>query len=151
MKLKLSDWASIAEILGAIAIVVSLLFVGFQISDSNRETRAATVQAALDSEMVFQAEIARYAGTWEKVSTGAPLADGEEARRGIVLFNMMMTLNENRYFQMRSGFLENRTDAIAEGVTWPIYEAWQRSGGYRSRSPEYREYLENERKQRLGE
>jgi hypothetical protein len=66
MKLKLSDWASIAEILGAIAIVVSLLFVGFQISDSNRETRAATVQAALDSEMVFQAEIARYAGTWAR-------------------------------------------------------------------------------------
>ena len=95
-KLKLADWASVAEILGAFAIVVSLLFVGFQINDSNRETRAATAQAALDLEMLFETQIAQYAGTWQKVLTGMSLADGEESRRGIVLFNMMMTLNENR-------------------------------------------------------
>ena len=151
MKFKLSEWASIAEILGAIAIVISLLFVGFQISDSNREARAATVQAALDSEMAFQAEIARYASIWEKVATGMPLAEGEETRRGIVLFNMMMTLNENRFLQMRSGFLEPQPDALALGVTWPIYAVWQGSGGYQSRSPEYREFLENERRRRESE
>ena len=36
MKLKLSEWASIAEVLSAVAIVVSLVFVGLQISDGNR-------------------------------------------------------------------------------------------------------------------
>ena len=54
MKIKLADWASIAEILGAVAIVISLVFVGFQINDGNRETRAATTQAILDSEMFFR-------------------------------------------------------------------------------------------------
>jgi hypothetical protein len=39
MKLKLSEWANIAEVLGAVAIVVSLIFVRVQISDGNRETR----------------------------------------------------------------------------------------------------------------
>ena len=146
-----TKWSAVAEIFGAVAIVVSLSFVGFQVREANRETRAATIQAALDAEMVFQAEIARYAGTWEKVSTGAPLSEGEERRRGIVLFNMMMTLNENRFFQMRSGFLENQPEAVALGVTWPIYEIWQTSGGYASRSPEYREFLELERRQRARE
>lgn len=36
MKLKLSDWASIAEVVGAIAIVISLIYVGVQVNDSTR-------------------------------------------------------------------------------------------------------------------
>lgn len=40
MNQKLSDWASIAEIIGAVAIVVSLLFVGIELRYSN--TLAAT-------------------------------------------------------------------------------------------------------------
>ena len=39
MKIKLAEWASIAEILGAVAIVVSLLFVGFQIQQGNQFAR----------------------------------------------------------------------------------------------------------------
>ena len=42
MKQKLSEIASIAEIIGAIAIVVSLVYVGIQVNDSTRATRSAT-------------------------------------------------------------------------------------------------------------
>lgn len=42
MKLKLSDIGSIAEIVGAVAIVVSLLYVGIQVSDSTLAVRSAT-------------------------------------------------------------------------------------------------------------
>ncbi len=42
MKLKLSNLASIAEIVGALAIVVSLLYVGIQVEDSTRAVRSAT-------------------------------------------------------------------------------------------------------------
>ena len=136
--LKLAEWASIAEILGAVAVVVSLLFVGFQINDGNRETKAATAQAVLDAEMFFQAEILRYAGTWEKVGTGVPLAEGEEMRRGIVLYNMLHTHNENRYKQMKSGFLEYQPRIVLDLVGSPIYDRWTKSAGYLSRSPEYR-------------
>lgn len=145
MKSKLSEWASIAEILSAAAVVVSLLFVGFQIGDGNRGTRAATAQAVLDSEMFFQAELLRYAETWEKVITGVPLSDGEEKRRGIVLFQMMQTQNENRYHQMKAGYMEYQPRALLEPVGWPIYEIWTGSGGYQSRSLEFREFLDNER------
>jgi hypothetical protein len=151
MKLKLSEWANIAEVLGACAIVVSLIFVGVQISDGNRETRAATVQSALDAEMAFQAEILRYADTWLKVVSGQPFSDDVEERRGIILYNMMMTQNENSYVQMKVGFLEASTETLAEGVSWPIYEIWTRSGGYRGRSLEFREFLDAERKRLAAE
>jgi hypothetical protein len=141
-KLKLSDWASIAEVLGAIAVVVSLLFVGFQIGEGNREARATRVQAALDSEMVFQAAILREASVWEKIVTGAPLAAGQETRKGIILYNMLQTQNENRYLQMQSGYLEHRTSDLLRTASLPFYEIWRESPGAKSRSPEWLEILD---------
>lgn len=45
MKLNLTDWASIAEVVGAIAIVISLIYVGVQVNDSTRAVRSATANA----------------------------------------------------------------------------------------------------------
>ena len=42
MNNKLSDWASIAEVVGAIAIVISLIYVGIQVNDSTVAVRSAT-------------------------------------------------------------------------------------------------------------
>ena len=52
MRLKLSEWASIAEIIGAFAVVISLLYVGVQVNDSTSAVRAASandVNVALQS------------------------------------------------------------------------------------------------------
>ena len=46
MRLKLSDFASIAEIIGAFAVVVSLLYVGVQVSDSASAVRSASANDA---------------------------------------------------------------------------------------------------------
>ena len=42
MKYKLSELASIAEIIGAFAVVVSLIYVGVQVNDSASAVRAAS-------------------------------------------------------------------------------------------------------------
>ena len=68
MDWKLSDLASAAEIVAAVGVIVSLIFVGFQVRDGNQETRAATIQAALDSELFFIATITDHAETWDKVA-----------------------------------------------------------------------------------
>jgi len=149
--LKLSEWASIAEVLSAIAIVVSLVFVGLQISEGNRQTRAATVQSDLDSEMEFQAEITRYADTWVKVINGIRFSDEVETRRALILYNMAMTQNENQFEQMSSGYLEFNADAIDPPATWPIYEMWTQTTAYRGRSVAFRDFLETERKRRIAE
>lgn len=46
MKLKLSELASIAEIVGAVAVVVSLIYVGVQVNDSASAVRAASANDA---------------------------------------------------------------------------------------------------------
>ncbi len=103
MSIRLAEWASLAEILGAVAVVVSLFFVGSQISEGNDETRAATTQAALDAEMVFQTALVRHADVWEKVILGGDMSDKVATRRSIALYNMVMTLNDNRFQMMNSG------------------------------------------------
>ena len=46
MKLKLSEFANLAEIIGAFAVVVSLIYVGVQVDDSNSAVRSASVNDA---------------------------------------------------------------------------------------------------------
>ena len=143
MKIKLSEWASVAEILGAVAIVISLFFVGFQISDGNNETRAATTQAALDAEMAFQAELLRYADVWEKSVLGGDLTDEVERRRAIALYNMAMTSEDNRYQMGSSGYLEYSDGALRQLVTIPFYEIWRVSIGASGRSPEFLTFIDD--------
>lgn len=46
MKLKFADIASIAEVVGAIAIVTSLIYVGVQVNDKSRVVRSASAHDA---------------------------------------------------------------------------------------------------------
>ena len=46
MKLTLSKFASLAEIVGAFAVVASLIYVGIQVDDSNRAVRSASINDA---------------------------------------------------------------------------------------------------------
>ena len=42
MKMMLSEYAQIAEIVGAFAIILSLIFVGYQLNNNAKATRSAT-------------------------------------------------------------------------------------------------------------
>jgi len=147
MKLKLKDWASIAEIIAAIGVILSLIFVGLQINEGNQETRAATIQAASDAEAFMIATIVNHAETWNKVVTGAPLESGAETRKGINLYNFLMVGNENRYHQFRSGFLdasswEGRLSILQPIVRLPIFKIWRESFGAKGHSAEFLELLD---------
>ena len=151
MKIKLTDWAAIAEILGAIAVVISLLFVGLQLSDGNRETRAATTQASLGSEMFFQAELLRYADVWETVVLNGDTSDPVERRRAIVLFNMVMTMHDNRYQMGNAGYLEFAESALGWIALTDFYEIWRASPGAKSRSKEFLEIADSVRSRGASE
>ena len=131
--------------------MISLIFVGFQISDGNRETRAATSQAALDAEMSFQAELVRNAGTWTKVVLHGDISDEVETLKAIALFNMVMTLHDNRYQMMRSGYLNYPEDSPLGMVRMPFFDTWRKSQGARGRSPEFLEFIDELRGQVAAE
>jgi hypothetical protein len=46
MKLKLSELASMAEVVGAVAVVISLVYVGAQVRDTTRAVRSAAINDA---------------------------------------------------------------------------------------------------------
>ena len=143
----LQELASIAEILGLIAIVPSLIFVGVQLGRGNREARAAAFQAAMKSEIDVSAILAEHAGTWDKVIKGAPLASGEELRKGMILFNVLMSDSEGRYHQFKAGYLhvqswEARHSALAPMVILPIFEIWGSSPGGLSHSADFLKLLD---------
>ena len=146
MRLGISD-VSIAELIGTTAVVLSLAFVGIQIRDGNREARAATIQAALSSDQDMSAVFAEHASTWDKVLAGEPLSSGEEMRRGIILFNMLITDSENRYLQLKSGYLdaqswEGRQSILLGLANLPIYETWRSTPGALSHSADFLELLD---------
>ena len=150
--MNIMELGALGEFVGAFAVVVTLGYLAVQVRHSksalqinSQETRAATKQAILESEMFFQSQILRYAGTWEKVVVGDALADGEEMRRGIILYNMLLTQYENRYHQYKSGYLDVMAE-IEPMVRFPIYESWRISGGATSRSPEFLEFVDGLRK-----
>ncbi len=144
----LSRWASIAEIIAAVGVILSLIFVGLQINEGNRQTRAATVQAATDSEMLMQTQFLRYADTWDKLASGKPLEEGEETRIGINLYNMAMMEFENRYIQFESGYIdapswETRRSGLRKFVHLPFFEIWRGTLGASIHSPRFLELVDN--------
>ena len=146
MKPSLSDIASIAEIAAAIGVIVSLIFVGLQINEGNRETRAATAQALFDSEMFMSKTFVEHAGTWAKVLAGTPLEEGEEERKAINLYNMVIMESENRFNQFRSGYIDaaawqSTLESLPTLRNLPMYETWTPSGGASNRSAEFKEIL----------
>ena len=148
MKSKLTDWASIAEIIAAIGVVFSLIFVGLQINEGNQETRAATIQATADAEAFMIATMANHSNTWHKVTTGVPLESGAETREGIILYNMLMVETENRYHQFHSGFLgaaswEGRLSTLQPTVKLPIFKIWRASLGAKGHTTEFLELVDS--------
>lgn len=147
MKSKLADLAPVAEIIASVGVIITLIFVGLELRESNREARATTMQAAISAEMGMHEVLASHAGTWEKVLSGAPLSDDEEMRRGIVLYNLLMTDSENRFFQFNSGYLEpqlweGRKTSLSVLVRLPIYEVWRPSPGGLNHSSDFLKLLD---------
>ena len=59
MKLKLSEMASVAEVVGAVAIVISLVYVGIQVNDSTRAVMSASANDAAAMAQAWYLEIGR--------------------------------------------------------------------------------------------
>lgn len=140
--MKLSEWASIAEIIAAVGVILSLIFVGMQINEGNQETRAATLQAAADGEAYLIATILNHPGTWDKMLTGQSLEDGEEKRTGILLYNLLMTESENRYHQFNAGFLDaaswhGRLASLRLLVKLPFFGTWRATIGALNHSADF--------------
>jgi hypothetical protein len=120
MKLKLSEWASLAEIIGAFAVVISLLYVGIQVNDSASAVRAASANDASVSLQNWYLQIGSDQQTselfYQALMSEEALSDQEE-------FQFLMMLH-GAFLAFQNSFLlaeEGTIDAeLREAITAAI-------------------------------
>ena len=114
MKFKLSDMASIAEVIGAVAIVVSLIYVGVQVKDSTRAVRSATANETSAALSTWYREI----GTDPEAGrvfldrmTNPELLSREELFRFIFLAHSVMLEFQAVFYLAQEGTLDPELQA----------------------------------------
>ena len=63
--MSIQEWGAISEMVGAIAIIVSLIYVGVQIRQSTQATRVMTSQAFVESHCGAITQITRDPAFWD--------------------------------------------------------------------------------------
>ena len=96
-KLRLSDWASVAEVIGAAAVVISLIYVGVQINANTAEVRAANRQQLVNRSFDATGNAATnpdLAIALTKAADGTPLTDQELAQYRYFVRGMIYDIQE---------------------------------------------------------
>lgn len=128
MKLTITQFV---EIIGISSVVISLLFVAFEIQQSNRiavvtanQTRTSDIQD-LDRELALSEDLAIILVKLD--SNGAQALSPVEFMRARSWFDLVLRGMQGQYYQYQQGFLEraviDRTleDIFEEG----IYQKWE--------------------------
>jgi hypothetical protein len=101
MKQRLADLASIAEIIGAIAVVISLIYVGIQVNDANSAVRSA---AANDANVAVQSWYLQIGSDPENSRFYYGALMSEEALPNEREFQFLM-MTHALYLGLQNGFL----------------------------------------------
>ena len=105
----LRDLADLAELAGALAVVVSLVYVGVQIRQNTRALRSSTYQAGTDSVASFMSLLVVHpdvAGILLRGAAGASDLAPEDRYRFETLLRLLFQLLDNICFQHRQGTID---------------------------------------------
>jgi len=109
MKLKLSDWASIAEIIGAFAVVISLAYVGVQVNDSASAVRSASANDANEAVQNWYLQIGSDQQTsdlfYKALTSNEPLSNQEEFQF-LMMFHGVFLAFQNSYLLAEEGTID---------------------------------------------
>ena len=108
-RLGLSEWASIAEVIGAAAVVLSLVYVGIQVRENTEEIRAANRQQLVGRSHTATNNVATsptLAGAFGKVEAGEPLSPAEQVQYGFFVRAMLYDVQE-AFLLHREGGLDD--------------------------------------------
>ena len=102
---------AIGEIIGAFAVVISLIYLAVQIRNQNLESRAATVQQVLQNNAatISQLQDPELAQIWITGLEDIGSLSDVERLRFVIYITTVLRGYENSYFQWRSGRLDDET------------------------------------------
>jgi hypothetical protein len=109
MKLRLADVASLAEIIGAVAVVISLVYVGVQVNDSASAVRAASANDANTALQDWYLQVGSDQQTSElfyrALLSEEPLSNEEEFQF-LMMFHAAFLAFQNSYLLAEEGTID---------------------------------------------
>lgn len=140
--MKLTEWASVAEIAGAVAVVISLIYVGYQVNDNTSSIRSAAANDASVAMQVWYLEMGsnrQASDLWFNAMTSSePLATHDEFQFMMMMHAVLLGM-QNSYLLAEEGtidveFREAITTAMVAVKDLPgMSRYWrQRRGFYHS-------------------
>lgn len=157
MKEILEEYALIAEIMSAIAVMISLIFVGLQIRSNTKATQASTFHeiAALDIHLLLSLGASKESSRIISTFRENPSAlDEEEHNHGFHLFAAEIRHVENLFLQNENKMLskknwESRKSLVVGMVLTPGFGALLESPNKQFFDGSFIQYAERLRKQHL--
>ncbi len=132
LKLKLSEWANLAEIIGGIAIVCSLLFVGLEVRENTRVTMLTSDRSLDQQNLALNLSIANSPDF-------AEILVRAEMNRDTL--SVIERSRFDNYCFSRFGGYENVVANFTEGfVSEDEYNVWSEHFKYRFDKPGYRQF-----------
>jgi len=130
--MKLEKWALVAEIVGALAIVLSLIFVGLEIRGNTRVTTLNLDRAVDQQNLALNLAITNSADFAELPVRGELDRDG---------LNTAERARFDNYCLSRFGAYENVVDDFASGfIAEDDFDVWAVHFKYRFDKPGYRQF-----------
>ena len=125
--LRLSDWGHIAEIFGAVAVVISLVYVGVQLKQNTEAIQYQTSEQILSTYAEAQLTIigeTPMAPILVKADAGQPLT-AEEAYQLDTWLHFVFSNWEQAYRSHNNGLLEDEV-----WRAWDTYYRWNMNVSY---------------------
>ena len=150
MKHKLSDYALIAEIISAIAIVLSLVFVGLQLNSNAKATRSATANTSVATQSNWYAALGRDADTSAVFLRAMGNPDEQTPEQWLQFVFMMhgtMLNFQNSFYLVEEGTLDpeirdSLTDVLLAIKDQPGFQRyWQQR--HSIFFPEFQDYVDD--------
>ena len=120
MRAKLSELANLAEIIGAFAVVVSLMYVGVQVNDSNTAVRSASVNDANVAVQEWYMQIGSDEQTsrlFYRALMSDEVTSREDEFQFIMMFHGVFLAFQNSFLMSEEGTIDSE---LVEGLTGAI-------------------------------
>ena len=120
MKLKLSEWANVAEIVGAAAVIISLIYVGYQVNDNTSAIRSAAANdasVAMQSWYLEMGSNREASDLWFNAMTSSePLPTHDEFQFMMMMHAVLLGM-QNSYLLSQEGTIDAE---FRDGITTAI-------------------------------
>lgn len=108
--MKITEMAEIAEVVAAVGVLVSLLYVGYEINQNTVAVRSTAYQAIHDAEDQFWADLGGDADAvvlWQKgLEEGLDALGSKSRDRFVIIARRLIYLYQNVHYQNRKGVVE---------------------------------------------